>query len=71
MTMTSSDATGNYEIIVKATDLCGESGFDTILVEVDVNVPPIMSPLRDSTIYLCYPGLFVWMPMYLTRTVTW
>ncbi len=48
-------APGNYEIIIEATDECGHKAADTLVITVDANDPPAIAPMRDTTIYLCYP----------------
>ncbi|MEW5795373.1 MAG: T9SS type A sorting domain-containing protein [Candidatus Zixiibacteriota bacterium] len=46
---------GLYELTVEVTDQCGQKASDIVIVEVDANDPPQITPLRDTTIYLCYP----------------
>ncbi len=49
------DMSGTYTLIVSATDYCGLTSADTLLVDVDVNEPPVVSMPADSSVYLCYP----------------
>ncbi|MCD6250319.1 MAG: T9SS type A sorting domain-containing protein [candidate division Zixibacteria bacterium] len=49
------ETSGTYELIVEATDLCGVTAADTVNIQVRSNTPPEMAPLRDTTVYICYP----------------
>jgi hypothetical protein len=49
------EAAGEYELIVTATDQCGTAVSDSVMIDVGVNRPPVMAPLRDTTLYMCYP----------------
>ncbi len=45
-----------YELILTATDDCGNLAADTVLVDVQFNTPPVIEGFVDSTIALCDPG---------------
>ncbi len=47
------DTSGIYEIIVTATDSCGNVGADTALVTVNLNSPPFANAGSDFTAFLC------------------
>ncbi len=49
------DTAGTYTLVVEATDACGVTGSDTLIVEVEANSAPTIAPMPDTTIYLCYP----------------
>lgn len=48
------ETAGTYELIVEASNQCG-SDLDTGAVEVDLNDPPTISELADTTVFLCVP----------------
>ncbi len=48
------EAAGTYELIVEASNQCG-SDLDTAMIEVDLNEPPTISEMADTTIFLCAP----------------
>ncbi len=47
---------GVYTFVLKATDACGATDFDTAVVTVAVNLPPIANAGRDSTLFQCAPA---------------
>ncbi len=47
------DTSGFYEIIVSATDSCGNVGADTTLVTVTMNTPPIADAGSDINTFQC------------------
>ncbi len=47
------DTSGVYEIIVTATDSCGNVGADTALVTVNLNSPPVADAGADFTAFMC------------------
>jgi len=46
---------GSYELVVEVTDQCGLTASDAVTIHVESNQPPVIAPLRDTTLYLCYP----------------
>ena len=44
---------GTYTFILKATDLCGLTDYDTSVVNVTANQPPVANAGRDSTLSQC------------------
>lgn len=56
------DTAGTYRIIVRAVDACEAFGDDTVLVTVTVNRPPVISPMPDTTVFLCAPT-YVCLPV--------
>ncbi|MCB2231402.1 T9SS type A sorting domain-containing protein [bacterium] len=50
------DTTGIYTLTLTAIDSCGAQDTDTILVDVTVTAPPVISLGDDRTIPLCDPG---------------
>lgn len=49
------EGSGLYELVVTATDSCGLSAADTIAITVDENSGPTITPMADTTVYLCTP----------------
>ncbi|MGB5108033.1 MAG: FlgD immunoglobulin-like domain containing protein [Candidatus Zixiibacteriota bacterium] len=49
-------ASGTYTFIVKATDACGETDFDTSVVNVTINQAPVANAGIDSTLFQCAPA---------------
>ena len=49
------DSSGIYEAVLRLTDDCDLVVADTIQITVDYNSAPSVTPLRDTTIYLCNP----------------
>ncbi len=47
---------GAYTIIVRASDHCGASDVDTVVVNVSINAPPTISFGPDLTRFLCAPA---------------
>ena len=47
---------GVYAFVLKATDACGATDFDTAMVTVAVNQPPVANAGRDSTLFQCAPA---------------
>ncbi len=50
----------NYEFVIKGTDACGLTDFDTVVVFYTVNVPPVADAGRDSTLFKCSIGPICW-----------
>ena len=44
---------GTYTFIVKATDACGLTAYDTSVAHVTINQPPVANAGRDSTLFVC------------------
>ncbi|MBK7093433.1 MAG: T9SS type A sorting domain-containing protein [bacterium] len=49
-------SSGSYTLVLKATDACGLTDFDTSVVNVTLNVAPIANAGRDSTLFQCTPA---------------
>lgn len=49
------DTSGVYTLIVEVTDSCDFVGADTVNITVELNSPPVVRGMPDSTLYLCYP----------------
>jgi len=49
------DTSGTYTLIVEVTDSCDLSAADTVNITVALNNPPVVSGMRDTALYLCYP----------------
>ncbi|MEA2030249.1 MAG: T9SS type A sorting domain-containing protein [candidate division Zixibacteria bacterium] len=49
------DTSGTYTLTATVTDSCDMSAVDTVLVTIDLNSPPVISHMSDSSLYLCYP----------------
>ncbi len=45
-------ATGNFQFVMKATDLCGVSAYDTAFINVHLNRPPV-AQVRDTVVSGC------------------
>jgi hypothetical protein len=46
----------SYRFIVKATDSCGATAFDTTTITIDYNAPPTIASPGNPTVYLEEPG---------------
>ncbi len=53
---------GSYEIIVTVTDSCASVAADTIMVDVTLGAPPVITPLPDTSVYLCYAD-YICLPL--------
>ncbi len=53
----SATASGTYEFVLQATDSCGETGVDTISIDVTINSAPVCVPPADTAIFQCTPTL--------------
>ncbi|RKX27256.1 MAG: hypothetical protein DRP47_06840, partial [Candidatus Zixiibacteriota bacterium] len=49
------DTSGIYTLTATVVDSCDMSAVDTVLVTVNLNSSPVISPMPDSSLYLCYP----------------
>ncbi len=49
------NSTGSMTLIATATDSCGSIIADTMIVDVVISSAPVISTMRDTTLYLCYP----------------
>ncbi len=47
---------GIYTLVIKATDACGATDFDTSIVNVTINTAPVANAGRDSTLFQCAPA---------------
>ncbi len=47
---------GSYTLVLKATDACGATDYDTAVVTVVINQPPVADAGRDSTLFQCAPA---------------
>jgi hypothetical protein len=56
ITFTPTGSGGTYTFILKATDGCGLTDFDTSVVNVTMNQPPVANAGRDSTLFQCAPA---------------
>jgi VWFA-related protein len=52
--------TSNYEFILKATDSCGATDHDTVVIYYSFNQAPVANAGRDSTLFLCEPTQICW-----------
>ncbi len=46
----------NYEFVLKATDACGLSSYDTVVIYYTLNSPPVAHAGNDTTIFQCAPA---------------
>ncbi|HUV29755.1 MAG TPA: T9SS type A sorting domain-containing protein [Acidobacteriota bacterium] len=51
---------GNYEFVARVTDSCGVAVYDTLLVAVDFNDPPVVFAGEDKTVFQCAPQAICW-----------
>ncbi len=58
------DTAGLYRLIAQVTDSCG-AAVDTVNISVDLGQPPVIAPLPDTTIYLCY-SQWICLPLAVT-----
>ena len=49
---------GSYELIATVVDSCGREATDTVVIGVTFNQPPVITPLPDTSIYLCWAQWF-------------
>ncbi|MEW6049988.1 MAG: T9SS type A sorting domain-containing protein [Candidatus Zixiibacteriota bacterium] len=61
----SPEGSGAYTLILTATDSCGATAVDTVVVTVQQNRAPVVSQLRDTTVYLCSP-VNVCLPVFVS-----
>jgi hypothetical protein len=47
------ETSGNYQIIVTATDSCGAQDSDTINVDVHLNSEPMVVSMPDTSVFMC------------------
>ena len=50
------EGSGLYQLIVTATDMCGLVDADTIAITIEENSAPTITPMADTTVYLCAPA---------------
>ena len=50
----------DYEFVLRATDSCGLTAFDTVVVHYYMNRPPVANAGRDSTLFLCSAQQICW-----------
>jgi VWFA-related protein len=50
----------NYEFVLKATDSCGSTDYDTVVIYYTVNVAPVANAGADQTLFQCTPALVSW-----------
>ncbi len=48
-------ATGIYTFVLEASDACGETHEDTVVIDVTINTAPVCSVPDDTTIFQCVP----------------
>ncbi len=48
-------AAGTYEFIIEATDDCGETDRDTVVIDVTINSGPVCTVPNDTSIFQCTP----------------
>jgi hypothetical protein len=58
-------STGTYQFILKATDACGATGYDTAVIHVTVNDAPLCHVPNDTTVFQCTPAQ-ICLPVYST-----
>ncbi len=49
-----------YEFVLKATDACGLTDYDTVAVCVNLNQPPVANAGDDQTVFQCTPTEICW-----------
>ena len=49
-------ASGTYTLVLKATDACGLTDYDTSVVNVTLNQAPVANAGNDSTLFQCTPA---------------
>jgi len=54
------DTSGVYRLIVGATDGCGASDADTIVITIHLNSPPTVNAGSDQTVFQCSPTQLCW-----------
>jgi hypothetical protein len=52
--------TWNYEFVLKATDACGATDLDTVVVYYTLNTPPVANAGPDQTLFQCTPTQICW-----------
>ncbi len=50
----------NYEFVLKATDSCGVSTYDTVVIYYTLNSPPVANAGPDQTLFQCAPTQVCW-----------
>ncbi len=53
-------ATGIYTFVLKATDACGATDYDTSVINVTLNQAPVANAGNDSTLFQCAPAQICW-----------
>ncbi|MFH1686970.1 MAG: T9SS type A sorting domain-containing protein [bacterium] len=53
------DGAGQYMLIVDVFSECGNSS-DTVVIDVELNDPPFVSQLADTSVFLCFPTEICW-----------
>lgn len=49
------DTSGTYTVALEVHDDCDRVAADTVLIDVDLSSPPVISGLVDTSLYLCFP----------------
>ena len=52
--------TWNYEFVLKATDACGATDFDTVVIYYVLNTTPVANAGSDQTLFQCLPTQICW-----------
>jgi hypothetical protein len=50
----------NYEFVLKATDSCGSTDYDTVVIYYTVNAAPVANAGSDQTLFQCTPAPISW-----------
>ncbi|MFQ5452946.1 MAG: hypothetical protein ACE5D6_02015, partial [Candidatus Zixiibacteriota bacterium] len=59
------DLSGNYTLSIEVIDSCGYSAIDEINISIQLNSSPVILPMPDTAVYLCYPEL-ICLPTAIT-----
>jgi len=49
------ESSGTHNLVVTASGLCGSSS-DTVAITVELNSPPEVSDMADTSVFLCFPA---------------
>ncbi len=50
----------NYEFVLKATDACGLTDYDTVVIYYTLNIPPVAHAGPNQTLFQCVPTQICW-----------
>ena len=50
----------NYEFVLRATDSCGLTAFDTVVINYSLNVAPVANAGADQSLFQCSPTEICW-----------